>query len=85
MYWTNVMNVTLKDAETAAAALEILEARLTDGFDCDNNYRRSASAKMRDNMEVVDNTIVLPGPFHDCNARTYAVSCQTSQRRNFHL
>ena len=57
------MNVAMKDAETAAAALEILEARLTDGFDCDNNYRRSASTKMRDNMEVVDNTIVLPDDF----------------------
>ena len=31
---------TLKNKKVAAAALEIMKARLTAGFDCDKNYRR---------------------------------------------
>ncbi len=60
MYWTNGLKVTLKDAETAAAALEIMKARLIDGFDCDKNYRFNAAMELHDTLEVFDNSIVLP-------------------------
>ena len=43
MYYTNSMKVTLKNKKVAAAALEIMKARLTAGFDCDKNYRRTPS------------------------------------------
>lgn len=60
MYWNNTMKLTLKDAETAATALEIMKTRLTDGFDCDKDYKVSPSKEMRDYMEIDNNTIVLP-------------------------
>ena len=63
MYYTNSMKVTLKNKKVAAAALEIMKARLTAGFDCDKNYRRTPSMRMCEDLEVVKNTIVLP---EDC-------------------
>ena len=57
------MKVTLKNKKVAAAALEIMKARLTAGFDCDKNYRRTPSMRMCEDLEVVKNTIVLP---EDC-------------------
>ena len=63
MYYTNSMKVTLKNKKVATAALEIMKARLTAGFDCDKNYRRTPSMRMCEDLEVVKNTIVLP---EDC-------------------
>ena len=60
MYYTNSMKVTLKNKKVAAAALEIMKARLIAGFDCDKNYRRTPSMRMCEDLEVVKNTIVLP-------------------------
>ena len=60
MHYENSLTVTLKNKKTAASALEIMKARLIAGFDCDKNYRRTPSMRMREDLEVVKNTIVLP-------------------------
>lgn len=63
MYWTNMMKVTLKDAETAVAALEIMKTHLANGFECDKDYEWLTSTAMRDALNVVDNIITLPECF----------------------
>jgi hypothetical protein len=63
MHYENSLTVTLKNKKTAAAALEIMKARLIAGFDCDKKYRRTPSMRMCEDLEVVKNTIVLP---EDC-------------------
>ena len=63
MYYTNSMKVTLKNTEAATKALEVLRTRLIAGFDCDKGYARIPSMMMLANLEVADNTIVLPEDF----------------------
>ena len=63
MYYTNSMKITLKNAEIATEALDILCDRLITGFACDSHYRRNASLQMRDYLDIEGNTIVLPEDF----------------------
>ena len=63
MYYTNAIKVTLKDTESAIKALEILRNRLDAGFEVDKIYKRMPSQNMREALEVVENTIVLPEDF----------------------
>ena len=63
MYYTNQIKVTLKNEETAAAALEIMKARLIAGFDCDKNYHNIPSIQMAEDLDATANTIELP---EDC-------------------
>ena len=63
MYWDNVVKVTMKNEETAAAALKIIKARLANGFECDKEYEWNASSEMHDALNVIDNSIVLPEGF----------------------
>ena len=46
MYYTNSMKITLKNAESATKALEVLRTRLIEGFECDNDYERVPSMMM---------------------------------------
>lgn len=63
MYYTNSIKVTLKDTESAIKALEILRNRLDAGFEVDEIYKGIPSQNMREALEVVENTIVLPEGF----------------------
>lgn len=63
MYYTNSVKVTLKNAEIATKALEILRTRLIAGFDCDKGYARIPSMKMLANLDAEDNIIDLPEDF----------------------
>ena len=42
MYYTNSMKVTLKNAEAATKALEVMRTRLIEGFECDNDYEMAS-------------------------------------------
>ena len=66
MYYENSMKITLANDEIAAAALDVLKARLTAGFDCDKSYKRAPSMLMHDALEVAGNTITLPDDFGCC-------------------
>lgn len=66
MYYTNSMNLTMKNAEAASAALEILKTRLAAGFECDASYKRCPSQLMSDALVVVKNKIRLPEDFGCC-------------------
>ena len=59
MYYTNNIEITMKDNDSAQKALEILKNRLTDGFECDKSYKKGPSMLMYDNLMVEDNTIFL--------------------------
>ena len=63
MYWENTMKVTLKNKKAAAAALEIIKARLIKGFDCDKIYRRIPSMETHDALMLNGKTITLPEEF----------------------
>lgn len=63
MYYTNSVKVTMKNNEATIKALEILRNRLNEGFRCDEIYRRNPSQMMREALEIVENTIVLPEDF----------------------
>ena len=63
MYYTNSVKIILKNNESAIKALEILRTRLDAGFNADKIYKGSPSQMMRDTLEVVENTIVLPEDF----------------------
>ena len=60
MYYTNSMKVTLKNAEAATKALEVLRTRLIEGFDCDKSYARIPSMMMLANLNAKENIIGLP-------------------------
>ena len=66
MYYENSMKITLTNDEIAAAALDVLRARLTAGFDCDKSYKSSPSMLMHDALEAAGNTITLPNDFGAC-------------------
>ena len=59
----NTVKITLKNPESATKALEILRNRLSKGFEIDKIYRRNPSQRMREALEVNENTIVLPEDF----------------------
>ena len=59
----NTVKITLKNTESATKALEILRNRLSKGFEIDKIYRRNPSQRMREALEVIENTIVLPEYF----------------------
>ena len=59
----NTVKITLKNTESATKALEILRNRLSKGFEIDKIYRRNPSQRMREALEVNENTIVLPEDF----------------------
>ena len=60
MYYTNELTITMTNNEMATKALEILVKKVAEGFECDKEYRTIPSLKMAQNLEVKDNTIVLP-------------------------
>ena len=63
MHYENSVKITLKNKKVAAAALEIMKARLIAGFDCDKKYRRTPSMRMCEDLDVTGNIIDLP---EDC-------------------
>ena len=63
MYYTNAVKIILKNNNSATNALNILRSRLNTGFSVDEIYRTKPSQMMRDALEVVENTIVLPENF----------------------
>ena len=63
MYYYNAMKVTLKNAEAATKALEVLRTRLIEGFDCDNDYERIPSMMMLTRLNTDNHTVSLPEDF----------------------
>lgn len=59
MYYENSMKITLKNKATVTAALELLKARLYNGFDCDKTYAKNPSMQMMNNLELSGKSIVL--------------------------
>jgi hypothetical protein len=63
MYYNNSMKVTLKNAEAATKALEVLRTRLIEGFECDNDYERVPSMMMLSHLSADNHTVSLPEDF----------------------
>lgn len=60
MNYTNELTITMANNEMATKALEILVKRIAAGFECDKEYRTIPSMKMAQELEVKNNTVVLP-------------------------
>ena len=60
MNYTNELTITMATKEMATKALKILVDRMAAGFECNKEYRNSPSLKMAQDLEIKNNTVVLP-------------------------
>lgn len=63
MYYEFRMKITMKTAEAAVTAKEILRAQLEKGFDFDENYRYNPAQEMVAALKLCGNEISLPEDF----------------------
>jgi len=60
MYYTNELEIEMKDNATAMKALEVMKSRLEKGFEIDKIYRTNPSLRMMNELYVDKNLILVP-------------------------
>lgn len=60
MNYTNELTITMETKEMATKAFEILVDRMAAGFECDKEYRTIPSMRMAKDLEIKNNTVILP-------------------------
>lgn len=76
MFYNYSMKVSMKNAETAAIAKEILKNRLEEGFAFDNNYRNKPSQEMLLALETIENEVILPEEYGGCLPEDAKAACE---------
>ena len=59
MQFSNNMTVMMKNHKAAIKALNILNQRLSVGFDCDSSYKKNPSMLMQEHLKAYSNTVYI--------------------------
>ena len=76
MFYNYSIKVSMKSAETAAIAKEILKNRLEEGFTFDNKYRNKPSQEMQLALKVIGNEVILPEEYGGCLPEDARAACE---------